>query len=224
MDPKQEVRERMWDLLQREGAARFPGARGRIPNFRGAEQAARRLAELPEWQAAGVVKANPDAPQLPVRRRARQDGKTLYMAVPRLADAKPFVEVRGDPTIKRAMTEGRPLAVDELERVALIVCGTVAVNRQGVRIGKGGGFSDLEFALLVERGLVDRETTIVTTVHDLQLLDETLPETSHDFRVDVIVTPTTTVRTRARRRPAGVLWDHLDADKLAAIPVLQASR
>ena len=222
MDPKQEVRERMWDLLQREGAARFPGARGRIPNFRGAEQAARRLAELPEWQAAGVVKANPDAPQLPVRRRARQDGKTLYMAVPRLAEVKPFVEVRGDPTIKRAMTEGTPRAVDELGRVALIVCGTVAVNRHGVRIGKGGGFSDLEFALLVERGLVDRETTIVTTVHDLQLLDDELPETSHDFRVDVIVTPTTTVRTRARRRPSGVLWDHLDADKLAAVPVLQA--
>ena len=214
----------MWDLLEREGAARFPGARGRIPNFRGAEQAAGQLAELREWQAAGVVKANPDAPQLPVRRRARKDGKTLYMAVPRLSEEKPFVEVRGDPTIKRAMTEGRPLAVDELESVDLIVCGTVAVNRQGVRIGKGGGFSDLEFALLVERGLVDRETTIVTTVHDFQLLDGELPETGHDFRVDVIVTPTTTVRTRARRRPSGVLWEHLDADQLAAIPVLQAWR
>ena len=214
----------MWDLLEREGAARFPGARGRIPNFRGAEQAAGQLAELREWEAAGVVKANPDAPQLPVRRRARKDGKTLYMAVPRLSEEKPFVEVRGDPTIKRAMTEGRPLAVDELESVDLIVCGTVAVNRQGVRIGKGGGFSDLEFALLVERGLVDRETTIVTTVHDFQLLDGELPETGHDFRVDVIVTPTTTVRTRARRRPSGVLWEHLDADQLAAIPVLQAWR
>src|SRR5690348_6585883 len=37
VDAKQEVRERVWDLLQREGVARFPGARGRIPNFRGAE-------------------------------------------------------------------------------------------------------------------------------------------------------------------------------------------
>ena len=222
MDEKQAVRERMWELLEREGAARFPGARGRIPNFRGAEAAAARLAELPEWQAAHVIKANPDAPQLPVRRRARKDGKTLYMAVPRLAEEKPFLEVRGDPTIKRAMTEGKPLAVDELEPVELIVCGTVAVNRQGVRVGKGGGFSDLEFALLVECGLLDRGTTIVTTVHDIQLLAEKLPETSHDFRGDVIVTPTTTVRTRARRRPPGVLWDHLDADKRAAIPVLRA--
>jgi 5-formyltetrahydrofolate cyclo-ligase len=221
VDPKQEVRERIWNLLEREGAARFPGARGRIPNFRGAEQAAGRLAERTEWEAARVVKSNPDAPQLPVRRRARKDDKTLYMAVPRLADEKPFVEVTGDPTIKRALSEGTPLGLDELEPVELIVCGTVAVNRQGVRIGKGGGFSDLEFAMLVECGLVGAETTIVTTVHDLQLVGEELPETEHDFRVDVIVTPTTTVRTHRRRRPPGILWDHLDADKIAAIPVLQ---
>ena len=145
-------------------------------------KAAARLTELPEWQAARVVKSNPDARQLPVRRRARKDGKTLYKAVPRLADERPFVEVTGDPTIRRAMTEGKPRALDELEPAELIVCGTVAVHRQGVRIGKGGGFSDLEFALLVERGLVGRDTTIVTTVHDLQVLDEQLPETRHDFR------------------------------------------
>ena len=224
MDRKQEIRERIWASLQREGAARFPGTRGRIPNFRGADQAAARLAERPEWKAARVVKANPDAPQLPVRRRARKDGKALYMAVPRLAERKPFVAVRGDPTIKRALAEGRHLGLDELEPVELIVCGTVAVNRQGARIGKGGGFSDLEFALLVERGLVGAETTIATTVHDLQVLDETLPETDHDFRVDLIVTPTRVLRTRRGRRPPGLLWDQLDADKRAAIPALQARR
>jgi 5-formyltetrahydrofolate cyclo-ligase len=220
VDAKQHIRERIWELLERERAARFPGARGRIPNFWGAEQAAGRLAELPEWQAARVVKANPDAPQLPVRRHARREGKTLYMAVPRLTTVKPFVEVRGDPTIKRALAEGAPRALDELEPVDLVVCGTVAVNRDGVRVGKGGGFSDLEFAMLAERGLVGDATTIVTTVHDLQLVDEPLPETDHDFRVDVIVTPTSVVRAPRRRRPPGILWDHLDAEKRAAIPVL----
>lgn len=222
MDRKQEIREQIWALLQREGAARFPGTRGRIPNFRGAEQAAALLAEQPEWRAARVVKANPDAPQLPVRRRAREDGKTLYMAVPRLAEQKPFVAVRGDPTIKRTLAEGRPLGLDELEPVELIVCGTVAVNHQGARVGKGGGFSDLEFALLVEQGLVAAETTIVTTVHDLQVLDCKLPETGHDFRVDLIVTPTRVLRARRGRRPSGLLWDHLDAEKRAAIPALRA--
>jgi 5-formyltetrahydrofolate cyclo-ligase len=219
---KQRVRERIWGRLESERVARFPGARGRIPNFRGAEAAAERLAELPEWTAAGVVKSNPDAPQLPVRRRARRDGKTLYMAVPRLADEKPFVRVEGDPTIKKALAEGAPVPVEGLGHVDLVVCGTVAVNHAGVRVGKGGGYSDLELALLVEAGLVDDATTIVTTVHPLQLLDEELPETAHDFRVDLIVTPDAVVRAHTRRRSPGIVWEHLDTETVHDIPVLAA--
>jgi hypothetical protein len=63
---KQAVRERVWARLERERAARFPGATGWIPNFAGASAAADRLASLPAWRAARVVKSNPDAPQLPV--------------------------------------------------------------------------------------------------------------------------------------------------------------
>jgi len=224
VDDKQDVRERVWRLLQDQGAARFPGARGRIPNFTGAEAAADRLAELPEWHAADVVKSNPDAPQLPVRRRARRDGKTLYMAVPRLRDDRPFVRVESDPTIKKAMEHGVPTSVEDLGHVDLVVCGTVAVNRDGVRVGKGGGYSDLELGLLIEAGLVDDATTIVTTVHSLQLVDESLPETEHDFRVDIVVTPDEVVRTGAKRRSPGVIWDHLDDETIAAIPVLAARR
>jgi 5-formyltetrahydrofolate cyclo-ligase len=208
-------------VLERERAARFPGARGRIPNFVGAEQAARRLAETEEWRAALVLKCNPDAPQLPVRRLALAEGKVVYMAVPRLREAKPFLRLAGDATIKARGAQ--PVAIEELETVDLVVCGTVAVNREGVRIGKGGGYSDLEFGLLVEAGLVGDETTIATTVHPLQLLDEELPETEHDFRVDLVVTPDETLRSPAPRRPPGILWSHLDAEKIADVPVL-ASR
>jgi 5-formyltetrahydrofolate cyclo-ligase len=221
---KDEVRARVWTLLEREGAARFPGARGRIPNFPGAEAAAALLAEQPEWQAAETVKANPDSPKLPVRRRARKDGKELYMAVPRLREEKPFVLVRGDPTIKRALDEGEAVGVEEMPPIDLVVCGTVAVNRRGVRVGKGGGYSDLEFALLVESGLVGERTTIVTTVHPLQLLDEELPETEHDFRVDLIVTPEEVIRTPGGNRPPGILWEYIDEEKVGSIPVLKAQR
>jgi len=218
---KGEVRERIWTLLEDERAARFPGARGRIPNFVGAEAAARRLAELPAWQRARTIKANPDAPQLPVRRAALADGKTVYMAVPRLRTDKPFLRLADDATIKAS--GARPTAVEDVEAIDLVVCGTVAVNRDGVRIGKGGGYSDLEFALLVEFGLVGDDATIVTTVHDLQFIDGDLPETEHDFRVDLVVTPTQTVRC-SRKRPPGILWPHLDTEKIAAIPVLAARR
>jgi 5-formyltetrahydrofolate cyclo-ligase len=221
----------VWELLQRRKAARFPGARGRIPNFVGAERAAERLAELPEWDHAAVLKANPDAPQLPVRARALDEGKVVYMAVPRLRAAKPFLlldpgrleaPLRRAASIRGASEAGQPVDLGHMRRIDLVVCGTVAVNRKGVRVGKGGGFSDLEFALLVERGLVDASTLIATTVHPLQVLDEDLPETEHDFRVDVIVTPEDIVRCGRPHRPTGILWDHLDEQKIADIPALAA--
>jgi 5-formyltetrahydrofolate cyclo-ligase len=106
--------------------------------------------------------------------------------------------------------------------IDLVVCGTVAVNRRGVRVGKGGGYSDLEFALLTESGAVDKRTVVATTVHPVQVVDRELPETTHDFRVDLIVTPEEVVRCRRAHRPRGIVASHLDADKAAAIPVLAA--
>ncbi|MFC4908918.1 5-formyltetrahydrofolate cyclo-ligase [Actinomadura gamaensis] len=104
--------------------------------------------------------------------------------------------------------------------IGLFLCGTVAVNHQGVRLGKGAGYSDIEFAMVREAGLVGPDTLVATTVHDLQVLDEPLPEDDHDFRVDLIITPTRTVRCGRPRRPAGLLWDRLAPEKIAAIPYL----
>ena len=73
--------------------------------------------------------------------------------------------------------------------IDLIVVGSVAVNDRGARLGKGAGYADLEVGLLAEAGLLGGQTVIATTVHELQVLDEELPELDHDFRVDVIVTP-----------------------------------
>jgi 5-formyltetrahydrofolate cyclo-ligase len=106
----------------------------------------------------------------------------------------------------------------------LVVCGSVAVNRQGARVGKGGGFSDLEFALLVEAGLIGEDTLLATTVHPLQVLTEALPETPHDFGLDVIVAGEEVIGCRRTRRPPGILWEHLDAAKIAAIPALAERR
>jgi 5-formyltetrahydrofolate cyclo-ligase len=227
---KQEVRERMWRALEQHGASRFPGTRGRIPNFVGAEAAADRLATTNEWKSARSIKANPDAPQLPVRARALSDGKTVYMAVPRLARQDPFIELdpgrllttpRKAASIRGASSQGTPIVIDAMPRIDLVVCGSVAVNRSGARVGKGGGYSDLEFALLVEAGVIDDRTLLTTTVHPLQVLDEDLPETAHDFRVERIVTPEEIiVGADAAHRPPGVLWGHLDAHKIDSIPVL----
>src|SRR6201995_4693896 len=86
---KAELRQEVWAAMRAAKVARFPGAAGRIPNFTGAEAAAERLRALPSWQAARTVKSNPDSAQLPVRQRALEDGKIVYMGVPRLGGAEP---------------------------------------------------------------------------------------------------------------------------------------
>jgi 5-formyltetrahydrofolate cyclo-ligase len=166
---------------------------------------------------------------LPVRVRALQAGKLVYMAVPNLATFQPFYLL--DPAVLEAPFEqavssqgaaraARRVSVEDMRPVDLIVCGSVAVNRHGARIGKGAGYSDIEVALLTEAGLFSDRTVIATTVHDLQVLDEPLPETEHDFRVDLIVTPTEVIRCGSPRRPAGLYWEHLSREKIMAIPVL----
>ena len=86
---KQAIREQIWSQLEQAGAVE-PGVRGYIPAFEGADQAADRLANLPVWQQAQILEVVPDRAQLPVRIRALQDGKLVYMAAPKLATADPF--------------------------------------------------------------------------------------------------------------------------------------
>src|SRR5215472_3299330 len=144
---KAALRQDVWAAMRAARVARFPGAEGRIPNFTGAEAAAERLRDLREWQAARTVKANPDSPQLPVRQRALQDGKTVYMAVPRLAGAEPFFaldpdHLAGSPraaaSISGASKSARRVPLADLEPVDLVVMGSVAVSADGARLGKGG--------------------------------------------------------------------------------------
>ncbi|MPY86201.1 MAG: 5-formyltetrahydrofolate cyclo-ligase, partial [Actinophytocola sp.] len=61
-----------------------------------------------------------------------------------------------------------------------------------------------------------------TTVHQLQVVDDELPEADHDFRVDLIVTPDEVITCGPQRRPSGLTWSNLTDAKIAAIPVLAA--
>ena len=169
MRSKEAIRRSVWTAMEKEGVARFPGAQERIPNFANARGAAERLARHPAWKQAKTIKANPDAPQTHSRRLALEQGKTLVMAVPRLRDAHPFrlldpsqadegQDLREAATIKGALKHGEVIDVEQVPKLDLILCGSVAVNLKGARIGKGGGFSDLEYALLAEAGKVSEKT------------------------------------------------------------------
>lgn len=232
MRSKDGVREEVWKAMDREGVSRFPGAEGRIPNFAGAKLAAEKLSSHRLWKRARVVKANPDSPQTHARRAALEDGKTLIMAVPRLRDVHPFrvldpkklskAAMKEAATIKGALRHGRVVALDELPEIDLVLCGAVAVNLSGARVGKGGGFSDLEYGILIDAGKIDDHTTVATTVHPIQILRQHLQTTSHDLPVDIIATPRAVIEVeRQYERPRGILWDHLQPPQIREIPILE---
>jgi len=227
---KQEIRERVWSLMEQKNVARFPRPIfGRIPNFQGASDAAERLRVLPIFVDARVVKVNPDAPQRPVREAVLRQRKKLLVPTPRLRSGfllidpveSSGIDVGYAATIKGASRYGKPVRFTNLPKVDLIVTGSVAVCKSGVRVGKGGGYSEIEYGILKELHLVDDETPVVTTVHELQIVED-VPADKHDLVVDKIVTPIRIIDTgNGKRRPQGIFWDKVTDEMLEQMPILR---
>lgn len=229
---KQEIRERIWRLLREQGVARPPfPIEGRIPNFSGAELAAGRLTRSDIFWKADVVFCNPDSPQRSVREAALRHGKILIMASPRLRRGFILLDPRRIPernysaaaTIRGAFQFGE-IKLGSLPPVDLKVAGSVAVSPDGGRIGKGGGFSDLEYGILKELEIISENTPIATTMHDLQLV-ERVPMAKHDVPVDYVFTPSNTIKIQtSRKRPEGVYWELLERREIEEIPLLKMLR
>ncbi|MEG4571569.1 5-formyltetrahydrofolate cyclo-ligase [Microcoleus sp. N3A4] len=241
---KDQLRAEIWSLLNQQ-AASIGDSFGHIPNFVNADMAAEKLATLPIWQQAKTIKCNPDSAQIPVRMRALQEGKRLYMAVPRLTSTRCFVELtaadlqRQNISIaesalakpskriaRKALDCGKLVSFAEMEPIDLVIVGCVAAGPNGGRTGKGAGFADLELAMLQEFGLVQIHTPIVTTVHPLQIVsDLRLPMQAHDWALNWIVTAQEVIETNTSyRRPSGLNWDSIRPEQLAQIPILRKLR
>jgi len=230
------IRQRIWDLLEEKNIAQPPRpVHHRIPNFQDASVAAQRLAKLPAFAAAQCVKVNPDTPQRPVRRAVLEQRKILLTPQPRLRsgffsrldpDSISPDKLKECTTSKGVAAFGEPVDLNAEFNVDLVVVGSTAVcPRTGARVGKGEGFAELEWGILTEmRNLDPNRTLVVTTVHDLQVVNDIPADqlTQHDVPVDIIVTPTRTINVAERApKPSGVFWELLSPQKLAQIRVLQ---
>jgi 5-formyltetrahydrofolate cyclo-ligase len=167
---------------------------------------------------------------MPARKRALAEGKIVYMAVPRLREKACFIEldpgklgdVRKASSIKGAFEVGRPVEIQQMRRIDVVLCGSVAVTRDGRRLGKGGGFSDLEYGLLREAEKITAKTPVLTMVHPLQIVD-TIPALEHDFPLDYVATPAEILACEHHwPRPRGIYRDLLGPDQVAEIPCLQS--
>ncbi|KFP55167.1 Methenyltetrahydrofolate synthase domain-containing protein, partial [Cariama cristata] len=205
----------------------------------GASHAATRLLGLQEFKAANTVKINPDAPQKNARFLTLEARKTLLVPTPRLRTGLFNKIVPPSGATKEilricATSQGVkeysvPVGLDGKARVDLVVVGSVAVSEKGWRIGKGEGYADMEYAMMVSMGAVQEDTPVITIVHDCQVIDiaeELLDD--HDLTVDYILTPTRTIKTNCKRpKPQGIIWHKATLksyEMLGKIPILKVLR
>ncbi|KFV04113.1 Methenyltetrahydrofolate synthase domain-containing protein, partial [Tauraco erythrolophus] len=205
----------------------------------GASHAATRLLGLQEFKAARAVKINPDAPQKNARFLTLEARKTLLVPTPRLRTGlfnrivppsgatKEILRVCA--TSQGVKEYSVPVGLDGKVRVDLVVVGSVAVSEKGWRIGKGEGYADMEYAMMVSMGAVQADTPVITIVHDCQVVDiaeELLDD--HDLTVDYILTPTRTIKTNCKRlKPQGIIWHKATPksyEMLEKIPILKSLR
>ncbi|XP_027788934.3 methenyltetrahydrofolate synthase domain-containing protein isoform X1 [Marmota flaviventris] len=234
---KQDIRERIWDYMESENVADFPRpVHHRIPNFKGSHRACQNLKDLEVFARTQEVKVDPDKPLEGVRLLALQSKKTLLVPTPRLRTGL-FNRITPPPGANKEMLRkcatsqgvrdfSVPVGLDSRVLVDLVVVGSVAVSEKGWRIGKGEGYADLEYAMMVSMGAVHEGTPVVTIVHDCQVVD--IPEAlleDHDLTVDYILTPTRVISTGCKRpKPAGITWSKISPEMLGKIPVLRSLR
>ncbi|XP_042665156.1 methenyltetrahydrofolate synthase domain-containing protein isoform X2 [Centrocercus urophasianus] len=234
---KGDIREKVWDYLEASGLAEFPRpVHHRIPNFKGSHQACCSIKELDLFNRASEIKVDPDKPLEGVRLAALQARKTLLVPTPRLRSGL-FNKIVPPPGAAKetlricATSQGIkeysvPIGLDGKARVDLVVVGSVAVSEKGWRIGKGEGYADMEYAMMVSMGAVTEDTPVITIVHDCQVVDiaeELLGD--HDLTVDYILTPTRTIKTNCKRpKPRGILWHKVSCEMLGKIPILKSLR
>ncbi|NXE67382.1 MTHSD protein, partial [Calcarius ornatus] len=235
---KGDIREAVWEHLEASGLAEFPRpVRGRIPNFK----ACCSLRELEVFSRAREVKVDPDKPLEGARLAALQARKTLLVPTPRLRTGLfnrivPPAGATKEMLRRCATSQGVrdfsvPVGLDSKAQVDLVVVGSVAVSEKGWRIGKGEGYADMEYAMMVSMGAVQEDTPVITIVHDCQVLDiaeELLGD--HDLTVDYILTPTRTIQTNCKRpKPQGIIWHKassifINSEMLGKIPILKTLR
>lgn len=185
---KEEIRNYVWKRLKECKVGLFP-LFGRIPNFIDVEKSIRKLFEIKEFLKAKRIFISPDTPQRKLLSFVDLNEKEVYMATPKLRYGyvkltKPF------NTLKELLKNS--IRIEKLPRIDFALIGSVAVDLKGNRIGKGGGFGDIEIKTLRK---INKNVTIATNVHDIQIFDDIsyLME-PHDEKVNIIVTPTKIIR------------------------------
>lgn len=201
MNAKETLRYSIWNSLKEHKLYNHQKSPyGKIPDFKGSDIAAEILRNTPEWEHSKTVFSSPDSAQKKVRELGLKDGKLLIMASPQLKNGYILINpeiVKGEEkkasTINGAFKLGQRL--EKFPVVDLVVEGSVAVDFHGNRLGKGGGYADREIEHLFNERSIKKDTPIVTTVHEIQIVNK-VPVEVHDKKINMIVTPERIIRVK----------------------------
>lgn len=234
---KDVVRAKVWQELRKVA---YPDSRFHydfsnfIADFEGSGAAADTLLAMPSYRNCATVFITPDNCLEYLREQTLKAG--IRVLITTYGIRRGFWLL--DPAIIKpelyryaAMLDGlekvaRPVSLAEIAgldlQIGFMVTGTGAINRGGIRFGKGHGFFDLEWAMLYTIKVVSQDTMTAAVVHDCQVLDEELHPETYDTVCNLIVTPSRVLRAEAATQPTcGILWDRLESGMLEDILPLQ---
>jgi 5-formyltetrahydrofolate cyclo-ligase len=176
-----------------------------------------------EWKNASTIFVSPDTALIKDRENVLLDRKLLIMASPKLING--YLQIKANDvkgkereasTIKGAFKFGDKL--ETIPKVDMVVEGSVAVDRNGGRLGKGGGYGDVEISFLLNNKIIGFKTPIISTVHEIQLI-ENVPLESHDRKINMVVTPERVIRinwswllTISNKFKVHMGWDEIKDD------------
>lgn len=142
----------IWEKMENRNLS-ISNSYGRIPDFQGSIKASNMLRNSLEWKESNTIFVSPDTAQKTVRKNAFYDGKDLIMASPKLLNGYILLESsctigreEEASTIEGAFKHGCKLTSNP--NIDMVVEGSVAVDMYGGRLGKGGGYGDMEISYL----------------------------------------------------------------------------
>jgi 5-formyltetrahydrofolate cyclo-ligase len=199
-----------------------------IADFDGSDRCADRVRELPAYRSATTVFVTPDESTGLLRQHVLTDGKVLVVTSfgissgfrrvrpDELPDGGPEQAASMDWLHQRAAT----VSLAELAGagIGLLVTGAGAVADGGIRMGKGHGYFDLEWAMLSEIGALGEAPTVVGVVHDCQRLPLAVRAAAHDVPLDLVVTPSGVEEVVVDRSPGRVHWPLLTVERASHMP------
>ncbi|SMC17607.1 5-formyltetrahydrofolate cyclo-ligase [Desulfacinum hydrothermale DSM 13146] len=193
-------------------------------------KAAERLRRLPSYRTAPCLLIPPLQAFRQIALNALTDGKRLILTTPQLQSGFSLVDPRAVPPHKRPQAvyphRSNPFAqridyrTQRPPRVDLILTSSLAVARDGSRLGDGSGHLDLLVACLSQLGWLKKGTRIVTVVAPFQIVSP-LPMKRTDVGVHWVLSDEETIAT-GWNQPLHMplLWPRLDRKRIRRNDVL----